>query len=253
VVAGVALLSIAIAAGATGLKINVAHGLEMRTEAGILFGLADLTKIVLPIVCGVIGWCMQTRIIALVCVTTSIFCAVTAFNAGADKHLAGKQHGADQYGMAKAGVTKAEALVTSLEAQAAAEAKNKGCGKQCKFISERADKARQELVTARNQLAAATPVAISGAEKTTARISAVLFLVLIEALVWMSVPAMRLLAQPAEPKVKAAVVRKPRKPAKPKKVKDWAKIEAYSQALTRKGKPDKRRKIVKQINDNIPA
>lgn len=42
--AGGALLAIAVTASATGLSINVLHGLEVNPAAAILFGLADLTK-----------------------------------------------------------------------------------------------------------------------------------------------------------------------------------------------------------------
>jgi hypothetical protein len=215
-VAGSVLLSIATAAGVTGLTINVAHGLDIRPEAGILFGLADLTKLVLPIVCGIVGWTLQTRAVAVVCVVTSLFCAVTAFNGGADKQMAGKQHDAGQYLAAQASVTRIEAEITKLDAQAADEAKRGGCGKQCKFLAERSDKARQALTQAKETLKAAKPVAISENAFLVSRISSVLFLVLIEALVWMSVPAMQLMTRPAP---KAEKPKKAPKPAAKKKAK----------------------------------
>jgi hypothetical protein len=251
VVAGVVLLSIAVTAGATGLTINVAHGLEIRPEAGILFGLADLTRIVLPIVCGIVGWTMQTRMVAVVCVATSLFCAVTAFNGGADKHLAGKQHGADQYAIAKDAVAKLEADVTKFDAQAQAEAKNGGCGKQCRFLTERADKARVALAQAQETLKVSKPVAISENAFLTSRISSVLLLVLIESLVWMSVPAMSLLTRPAE----APKAEKPKKAPKPVTKKKTAKPKRWTPKQTQKllntalKKPDRRK--MKTRNDNL--
>jgi hypothetical protein len=94
---GGTVLAIAVAAGATGLAINVLHGLEVSLAAAIFFGLADLTKIVLPIVAGIIGWTKQMRITALVCVVVSIWCASNAYLDGAGTRLADKQHDADQY------------------------------------------------------------------------------------------------------------------------------------------------------------
>ena len=258
--AGGVLLAIAIAAGATGMKINVAHGLEIRTEAGILYGLADLTKIVLPIVCGIVGWTLQTRLVAIACVATSLFCAVTAFNGGADQRLASKQHGADQYTAARAAVASVEAQVASLDAQAAQEARNGGCGKQCRFLMEQAGGARQRLSEARAALVSATPVAVSENAKLNSRISSVLFLVLIEALVWMSVPAMQLLSRTeAKPKVKAKrVPGKSRNAAKPRRKTDRQVAELKKIAtqaflpprVTKQGRPDRRYKATRLTNDN---
>jgi hypothetical protein len=249
-VSGSVLLAIAVTAGVTGLTINVVHGLEIRPEAGILFGLADLTKIVLPIVCGIVGWTLQTRAVATVCVVTSLFCAVTAFNGGADKQMAGKQHDAGQYLAAQAAVAKIEAEISKLDAQAADEAKRGGCGRQCKFLAERADKSRETLTVAQETLKTAKPVAISGNAFLASRISSVLLLVLIESLVWMSVPAMQLIAQsrPAP----AAVARKPRKATAPKKPAKRRTQKAVQKLMTDAlKKPDRRRKGMKIRNDNF--
>ncbi len=59
--AGAALLAVAVIAGLTGMKLNISHGLEISKEAGLIFGLADMAKIILPIICGIIGWNLQTR------------------------------------------------------------------------------------------------------------------------------------------------------------------------------------------------
>jgi hypothetical protein len=274
-ISGGVLLLIAVTAGATGFWINVHHGLEVSTEAGILYGLSDLTRIVLPIVCGLIGWSLQTRLVAIVCVVTSVFCVLIAFTSGADRNLAGKQHGAEQYTAAKARVKDLEDQVASLDKQAAAEAKNKGCGKQCKYLGERADKARQELTAARTALKTAAPVAIGPYELIASRISAVLFLVLIESLVWMSVPAMTLLvraskkppapvtviAEPEAPNAEPVVqpvAKKPRKARKTTREVERMKRIAISSAfdkpvaMTKKGAPDKRRKAYRRrVGDDL--
>jgi hypothetical protein len=129
---GGTVLAIAVAAGATGLAINVLHGLEVSLAAAIFFGLADLTKIVLPIVAGIIGWTKQMRITALVCVVVSIWCASNAYLDGAGTRLADKQHDADQYTAAQDDVARIEKEVAALDDRAAQESAKGGCGKQCR-------------------------------------------------------------------------------------------------------------------------
>lgn len=245
-ISGGVLLSIAIAAGATGLYINVSHGLEVSMVAGILFGLADLTKIVLPIVAGAIGWKFQTRATALICVVVSLWCASNAYMSRADQNLAGKQHGADQYASAQSVVTEAKARVDALAAKATAEAANGGCGKICKAYRDDADKARQSLKEARTALKQATPVAVSGYEQHKALVTAGMFLFLIEALVWLSVPAMTALQQALPARKTVAKGKKARKPAVRKsrttaKKPNWATPEAYGIIKrTKSGKTDMR-------------
>jgi hypothetical protein len=261
-VSGSLLLGIAVTAGATGLYLNVNHGLQVSVAAGILFGLADLTRITLPIVCGLVGWTLQMRLVAVVCVATSLYCVLMAFNGAADKNLVVQQHAATQYALAKSDVAKLETRVAFLDDQVAKEAKNKGCGNVCKAFKEQATSARAELVTARNHLTTATPVAVSGNELLQSRITSILFLVLIESLVWMSVPAMQLISQamsaPVSTTVAPSVVtEKPKKTPKPvtkKKTtskKRWSKIEAYMEPNAPVfAKPDRRRKSMKPKNDN---
>jgi hypothetical protein len=253
VTVGAVLLSIAVTAGLTGLKINVFHGLEVSPEAGILFGLADLSKLALPIIAGLIGWSRQMRITAAVCVVVSLWCASSAYMSGAGQQIAGKQHGADQYSLAKDAVTKADAEVTRLNTAVDAERKNGGCGKQCKFLLEQADKARQEAKEARTALASTTAVDVTGNERTASAITAGLFLFLIEALVWLSVPAMKVLAS-ATARVAPVVTEKPKKAPKPvTKKKTTRRTQKAVQKLMTDAlkKPDRRRKGMKIRNDNF--
>src|ERR1700741_5380210 len=107
-ISGKILLRIAVCPGTTGLVINVLHGYEVSVAAAVLFGLADLTKITLPIVSGVIGWTKQTRLTALVCVVVSLWCASNAYIDRAGSHQEVTQHAADQYAIAKEAVAKLE-------------------------------------------------------------------------------------------------------------------------------------------------
>lgn len=159
------------------------------------FSIQGSPKIALPIVAGIIGWTKQTRLTALVCVAVSIWCASNAYLDGDGARFADKQHGADQYAAAQADVARIEKEVADLDAQAARETKNGGCGKQCKYLGSLAEQRRHELAEAKQVLKNAKPVVTSGYEKLKAAITAGLFLLLIECLVWLSVPAMMLLRQ----------------------------------------------------------
>ena len=105
-----------------------------------------------------------------------------------------------------------------LTALAAAEAKNKGCGKNCKAVNDQATAVRQQLAEARQARARTKPVEVSGLAGLIAMASgasadgiargigavkAALFLLLIEALVWLSMPAMALLKDAAKPEIAA--------------------------------------------------
>jgi hypothetical protein len=206
---GVTLLAIALTSGTLGLVLNVAHGLEAGLAAGIAFGLADLAKITIPLVAGLIGWSRQMRITAAICVAVSLWSAVNVYLDGAGAAILAKQHASEAYTDKAKAIAELETEATRLSDLAAQEAKNRGCGPNCRGLNEQASAARQRLQEARNAKAEAKPVEISGLAAIIAMasgagqdgiargigaIKALLFLVLIEVLVWLSVPAMALLS-----------------------------------------------------------
>ena len=210
---GLALLATALTAGTLGLVLNVAHGLEAGIAAGIAFGLADAAKVLIPIAAGIIGWSRQMKITAAVCVAVSLWSAVNVYLDGAGSAFLAKQQGAEAYASQAKQITELEAEVTRLTALAAAEAKNKGCGKNCKAVNDQATAARQQLADARQARAHTKPVEVSGLAGLIAMASdasadgiargigavkAALFLLLIEALVWLSIPAIALLKDAAK-------------------------------------------------------
>jgi hypothetical protein len=238
-VSGFSLLAVALTVGLTGMKLNVANGLQTGIEAAIIFGAADAAHMILPIICGIIGWTKQLKAVAIVCVCASLFCAVTAFMSGADQHQAEKQAGADRYAAAQADVKKAQDRVNSLDAQVLQEGKNKGCGPACKALKQEAERARSELSAAKAKAETAKPVAISGNETLETRIKALLLLIIVEVTVWLSIPAMVCLRAAFTVK---AVVRKNRT-ARKAKAKTPAKItEAKAAKVTKAGKIDLRTK-----------
>ncbi len=268
---GGALLSISLAAGALGLVLNVAHGLEAGLAPGIAFGLADGAKILIPLVAGVIGWTRQTKITAAICVAVSLWSAINVYLDGAGRDLLAKQHGATAYVSQAETIAELKQQKASYEALAAAEAKKGRCGTNCVALTKQAQDASAKLQDARTKQATMAPVEISGLAATVAMaaggrqesigrgvaaIRAFLFLALIEGLVWLSVPAMRLLMavspkpRPIEPG--------PTKKAKPKAIrKKKPKQLTYQPAITAKvdGRTiaGRRKKLANDDANFVPA
>ena len=210
---GLTLLAVAVAAGTLSLTLNVASGLETGLAAVIAFGLADVGKIVIPIVAGGLGgWTRQMKVTAAVCVAVSLWCAVNYYADHAGQALLAREHGQTVYADKARAIAELEAEAARLDALATDEAGQGGCGKNCRALNDQASAARQRLKEARTARADARPVEISGlasliamasgtsADEIARGIGAVkagLFLILLECLVWLSLPAMALLRMPA--------------------------------------------------------
>ncbi len=225
-------LSLAVTAGAVGLTLNVAHGLKTGLAVGVIFGLADASKILIPIIGGAIGWTHQLRITAAICVAVSLWAATSYY---ADKHgaeHANQQHGASVYHDAEARIAELQAHAASLASLAALEGKKGGCGPNCRDLMKQASDAAQKVQEARSARAQTKPVEVAANAERNSAIETGLFLALVEVLTWFSVPAMAMLGQamkkqaPAEPAPVVVKVRKPRK-RKPAR-KDWTKLETYA-------------------------
>ena len=210
---GLCLLAVSLTAGTLGLVLNVSHGLEAGIAAGIAFGLADGAKVLIPLTASMIGWSRQMKITAALCVAVSLWSAVNVYLDGAGSAFLAKQQGAEAYEAQAKAITELEAEMARLTALAAAEAKNKGCGKNCAAVNDQAAAVRQQLADARQARANTMPIEVSGLAGLIAMASgasadgiargigavkAALFLLLIEALVWLSVPAMALLTDAAK-------------------------------------------------------
>jgi hypothetical protein len=223
--AGLGLLAVAVTAGGLSLVLNVSHGLEAGIAAAIAFGLGDVGKIIIPIVAGAIGWSRQMKITSAICVAVSLWCAVNYYADHYGRDMLTKQHEQQAYGDKAKAITELEAEVSRLTKLANDEAKKGGCGKNCKAVNDQVADAQRKLADARKEKATAKPVEISGLATmiamatnanadTVARglgmMKAALFLLLIECLVWLSVPAMTLLRQEkkAEEKKTSPVVAK---------------------------------------------
>jgi hypothetical protein len=206
---GGVLLAIALGAGITGLTLNVSHGLKTSLAQGVIYGLGDIGKIVVPVVAGIIGWNRQMRGVVLICVVASIWCAVNYYADANGAALLAGQNQAALLGQTERNIAELEAEVRAARALANIEAKRKKCGPECRRLQERADRLAADLESARGKREGQGPAKTSGlallagttfgvstdvAAQWKDVIGAALFLVLIESLVWLSVPAMVLLA-----------------------------------------------------------
>jgi hypothetical protein len=278
---GGVLLSIALAAGIVSLVLNVSHGLNVGLAAGITFGLADIGKIAIPIVAGIIGWSMQMRSTAIVCVLVSLFCATNYYADRHGRHLIEAQHGEAVYADKAKRISELEKSVADLGALVTAEAANGGCGPNCRALMQQASEASETLKAAREARSQAKPVEASGLAvmtsmsagtqvEGTARglgaVNAVLFLALLEALVWLSVPAMRALnmtasCKSAQRKTVAKPAAKPAKAKKKPRAKRWSPVQTQKMLQEALQKPDGRKmrarnsnlKITRPANENVDA
>jgi hypothetical protein len=206
--AGASLLGIALTAGGLGLTLNVQHGIETSLAAGVAFGLADGAKMVVPLVCGIVGWTKQMRATALVCVLASLWAASNAYLDAAGRELLAKEHAGTIYVDADRRISELAAEAASLRDLATKEGARGGCKANCQAIIDKGEEAAQRLQKAREARASVSLVEASGlatlvamvaggeAEKIARWLAAVkagLFILLVEALVWLSVPAMGLL------------------------------------------------------------
>ncbi len=198
--AGGVLMAVAVTAGGLSLTLNVAHALETGLAAGIAFGLADIGKIVIPIVAGAIGWSRQMRITAAICVAVSLWCAVNYYADRQGRELLAREHGQTVYADAEKHIAELEIEARRLSSLAAEEARRGGCGPNCRALMSQAASARQRLEAARTaraaMIAAVTGTNTNRIAREIRAVKAVMFLALIEALVWLSMPAVALLAMP---------------------------------------------------------
>lgn len=243
--AGVTLLTVAIVAGATGLVLNVRHGLEAGIAPAIAYGLADIGKLIIPMACVWIGWNMRLKLTCALCVATSIWCATNAWlDFNARKASAGEQQAtiwngakadadrirADLAAISETG-TSASLLEAARQANARAddEKKNGGCLKRCldarndagklterAGVAERRERLEGQLREVKVEATASGgPAAVRG---NTGIVDAVLFLGLIEGLVWLNMTGMGMLqtAMAGRAKPKAKRETKVKAEAKPK-------------------------------------
>lgn len=217
-------LAIAVTAGAVSLTLNVlAHADNL--PSAIAYGLADVGKIAIPVVAAAIGWTWQTRATLLVCALASMASVSVYLYDTHGAALFARDAQANTYAGTQADITQARAELAAITEtgtadalasaarlasdRAAAEAANGGCRKSCiaaqadaVTLTERAGKARRRaeleanIAQAKAEASRTGAVQVSGAGRQwfTAGMAA-LGLLLLETLVYLSIPGAALIAQ----------------------------------------------------------
>lgn len=240
--AGATLLAIALTTGGVGLLINVTHGMERGPAAAILFGLADAARIALPFAAVLLGWSRQVKLTAAICTAISLYCAASAMIAGHDARHARQTGQAEAYaanrddagriraelaGIRESGnpVTLRQQAAQAGERAAAEEKSGKG-GRYQAALAEQAELTRRADLADRRAALEARLDALGAAGKTLAPaaieasgrgwIDALAAILLVETLVWLSIPGLSLLAASRKPKPRPRAA-KPKTEAKPKR------------------------------------
>jgi hypothetical protein len=222
--AGGVLIAVAVTSGIVSLTLNAVHGFESSLATSVTFILADVAKISLPLVCGLIGWTWQTRLTLVACALVSLMAAASFYLDTSGQALLNRQHAASVASDSARQVAELESDRTRAQALADAECKA-GRGPRCREYLTQAREAADALSQARKARAGAKPAETSGLavlasmasgtdETTAARwvtgLKALLAIVLLESLVYLSIPGCQMIAT-----VKTRKVVKPRVKAKP--------------------------------------
>ena len=165
--AGLTLTGAAIAAGATSLTLNVLYGWQIGPAAAVTFGLADLAKITIPIVCVAIGWTWQSRLTLVLCAIVSLTCAASYFADREAGPLLARETRSAVYTGAQADMVRARTELAAIhetgdatalsqaanlaQTRAKAEAANGGCRKRCLAASAEATALLERLSKAKRR------------------------------------------------------------------------------------------------------
>lgn len=145
---GVSLLVVALTAGALSLAVNVVAGLSVALPVAVMFGLSDVGKVLVPVVCQAIGWNRHLRTTYWLAATVSVICALIATADMFGLRLAAIDHTAKGVSLSGQQITELRTSLASVRKMASDEAQRGGCGPKCKALNDRADKLETSLSAA---------------------------------------------------------------------------------------------------------
>lgn len=264
-ISGIVLMSVAISAGGLSLYFNLSSGLALGVGIAIAFGLSDISKIVLPIVCQAIGWTKHLRLAYYTATCVSILCAVCYLADKFGTDLVSKERANQGYEDNGRRIAELENRLSDAQAMVVAEAANGGCGPRCEALKADVSRIDAALIQARagrtdvkseniDGKSAVFAWAIGADKDDVSRgtIATLVFAVLLmsEMLCHTSSAAAHMIGEAMKPR-KKATLRKFQKPAKPKR-KTERQVEMLKQfagtpRLTKSGKIDGRTKTAKAV------
>lgn len=159
---GVSLLAVALTAGALSLAVNVVAGLSVALPVAVMFGLSDVGKVLVPVVCQAIGWNRHLRTTYWLAATVSVICALIATADMFGLRLASIDNAAKGANLTGQQITELRASLASVRKMASDEAQRGGCGPKCKALNDRADKLETSLSAAVSASQSQTAPTVTG-------------------------------------------------------------------------------------------
>jgi hypothetical protein len=265
-ISGIVLMSAAVAAGGLSLYFNITSGLALGVGVAIAFGLSDVSKIALPIVCQAIGWTRHLRLTYYTATCVSILCAVCYLADKFGTDLVSKERANQGYEDNGRRIAELESRLSDAQAMVVAEATKGGCGPRCAALKADVNRIDAALSQARAGRVEIKPEKIDGksavfawaigADKDDVSRGAsalLIFAVLLmsEMLCHTSSKAASMIGEAMKPR-KKPTIRKSRKVAAKPKRKTEHQVEKLKQfsgtpKLTKSGKIDQRTKTAKAI------
>jgi hypothetical protein len=136
--AGLALLAVAITAGALSLAMNIAAGLAIGLAVAIAFALSDVAKILIPVTCQAIGWNLHLKAVYSVAAIVSVICASLYLADQFGENIATKGNAATITANTDQQIEDLRASIATAREMATDEAKRGGCGPKCQTLNDRA-------------------------------------------------------------------------------------------------------------------
>jgi hypothetical protein len=115
IISGSTLILIGVSAGSVSLSANVGYGLEQSLVMGMVCGLAETARIVIPLVAAFKGWSHWLKTVMIVCAVTSISVALANFANMNASQLLRVENANDDHGRAKAELDRLRAELDSIQ------------------------------------------------------------------------------------------------------------------------------------------
>jgi hypothetical protein len=149
--AGLALLAVALTAGALSLAMNIAAGLAIGAAVAIAFALSDVAKILIPVTCQAIGWNLHLKTVYAVAAIVSVICAGLYLADQFGENIAAKENAATITANTDQQIEDLRASIATARKMADDEAGRGGCGPKCQAHNDRVEKLETALSDALRQ------------------------------------------------------------------------------------------------------
>jgi hypothetical protein len=117
--------------------MNISAGLAVGVAVAIAFGLSDVAKVLVPVVCQAIGWTRHLRSVYAVASVVSIVCACLYLADQFGGTIAAKENAAAVTENTDRHIEDMRASLTSVREMASTEAQHGGCGPKCSALNDR--------------------------------------------------------------------------------------------------------------------